>query len=70
MPAHVKKKKIAQVASSSNQPCVKQKWDNDLLNKLLPDGPPDEAAAYGSLEFDEVLDETVRFNSPLIQSEW
>ncbi|KAG1791142.1 hypothetical protein EV424DRAFT_890567 [Suillus variegatus] len=38
---------------------VKWKWDDDLLNELLPDGPLDKAAAYGSLEFDEVLDETV-----------
>lgn len=37
----------------------KRKRDDDLLNELLPDGPPDEAAAYGSLEFNEVLDETV-----------
>ncbi|KAG1783256.1 hypothetical protein EV702DRAFT_1176445 [Suillus placidus] len=36
----------------------KRKWDDDL-NELLPDGPPDEAAAYGSLEFNEVLDEAV-----------
>ncbi|KAG1813758.1 hypothetical protein EV424DRAFT_1541733 [Suillus variegatus] len=34
---------------------VKWKWDDDLLNELLPDGPLDKAAAYGSLEFDEVL---------------
>ncbi|KAG1833346.1 hypothetical protein EV424DRAFT_1617649 [Suillus variegatus] len=37
----------------------KRKRDDDLINELLPDGPPDEAAAYGSLEFNEVLDETV-----------
>ncbi|KAG2116110.1 uncharacterized protein F5147DRAFT_676008 [Suillus discolor] len=37
----------------------KRKRDDDLLNELLPDGPPDEAAAYGSLEFNEVLDEAV-----------
>ncbi|KAG2141774.1 uncharacterized protein EDB93DRAFT_1159052 [Suillus bovinus] len=36
----------------------KRKWDDDL-NELLPDGPSDEAAAYGSLEFSEVLDEAV-----------
>jgi hypothetical protein len=36
----------------------KRKWDDDL-NELLPDGPPDEAAAYGSLEFNEVLDEAI-----------
>ncbi|KAG2156137.1 hypothetical protein DEU56DRAFT_765719 [Suillus clintonianus] len=36
----------------------KRKWDDDL-NELLPDGPSDEAAAYGSLEFNEVLDEAV-----------
>ncbi|KAG1755615.1 hypothetical protein EDB19DRAFT_1955866 [Suillus lakei] len=36
----------------------KRKWDDDL-NELLPDGPPDEAAAYGSLEFNEVSDEAV-----------
>ncbi|KAG1752714.1 uncharacterized protein EDB91DRAFT_1234689 [Suillus paluster] len=36
----------------------KRKWDDDL-NELLPDGPPDEAAACGSLEFNEVLDEAV-----------
>lgn len=29
---------------------------------MLPTGPPDEGAAYGSLEFDEILDEDVRVN--------
>ncbi|KAH7921823.1 hypothetical protein BV22DRAFT_1071622 [Leucogyrophana mollusca] len=28
-------------------------------DSLLPDGPPDEAASYGSLEFNEVMDEEI-----------
>ncbi|KAG2757343.1 hypothetical protein P692DRAFT_20948436 [Suillus brevipes Sb2] len=39
---------------------VKQKRNrDDDLNEFLPDGPPDEASTYGSLEFNEVLDEAV-----------
>ncbi|KAG2056353.1 hypothetical protein BDR06DRAFT_1006064 [Suillus hirtellus] len=46
----------------------KRKRDDDLLNELLPDGPPDEAAAYGSLEFNEVLNTkfTVVNRAPLM----
>jgi hypothetical protein len=29
-------------------------------NEFLPDGPTDDAARYGSLEFNEVFDEEVR----------
>ena len=29
------------------------------MNEFLPDGPTDEASKYGSLEFNEVLDEDV-----------
>ena len=36
----------------------KRKWD-DGTNELLPDGPVDETATIGSLEFDEILDEEV-----------
>jgi hypothetical protein len=36
----------------------KRKRDSDV-NEFLPKGPPDEDAAYGSLEFNEQLDEEV-----------
>ncbi|TFY56315.1 hypothetical protein EVJ58_g7720 [Rhodofomes roseus] len=41
------------------RPRKKRKRDDDL-NELLPDRPPDDGELYGSLEFKEVLDETVR----------
>ncbi|KAF8450590.1 hypothetical protein L210DRAFT_3469664 [Boletus edulis BED1] len=36
----------------------KRKRDDDL-NELLPEAPPDEASAYGSMDFNDVLDEEV-----------
>jgi hypothetical protein len=38
----------------------RKRGDDASANDLLPDGPVDEAAEYGNLEFDEVLDEEVR----------
>ncbi|CCM03183.1 uncharacterized protein FIBRA_05305 [Fibroporia radiculosa] len=43
-------------ASQSERPKKKRKRDDDL-NEFLPDHPPDEGAMYGSLEFNEILDE-------------
>lgn len=37
-------------------PKKKRKLDHSV-NELLPEGPTDEATSYGSLEFNEVLDE-------------
>lgn len=39
---------------------------DDTRNEFLPDRPPDELEeqAYGSLEFNEVLDETVSMTCP------
>ncbi|KAF8138409.1 hypothetical protein EV363DRAFT_1252028 [Boletus edulis] len=36
----------------------KRKRDDDL-NELLPEAPPDETSAYGSMDFNDVLDEEV-----------
>lgn len=40
-------------------PAKKRKRDDDL-NEYLPEGPQDDAAEYGSFDFDELLDEQVR----------
>ena len=40
------------------RPRKKRKRDDDL-NEFLPDRPPDDGELYGSLEFEEVLDEEV-----------
>jgi hypothetical protein len=39
-------------------PKNKRKRDDDL-NEFLPEAPPDEASAYGSMDFNDVLDEEV-----------
>ncbi|KZT74355.1 hypothetical protein DAEQUDRAFT_701623 [Daedalea quercina L-15889] len=44
--------------SSTSAQAEKRKRDDDL-NELLPDRPADDGELYGSLEFTEVLDETV-----------
>ncbi|KAI9574735.1 hypothetical protein HD554DRAFT_93210 [Boletus coccyginus] len=39
-------------------PKKKRKYDDDS-NEFLPEAPPDEASAYGSMDFNDVLDEEV-----------
>lgn len=53
------KPRIANSVQAVTTPVKQKRKRDDDLNELLPDGPPDEAAAYGSLEFNEVLDEAV-----------
>jgi len=43
-----------------SSPRKKRKRDVPGGELLLPDGPPDESATYGSLEFNEILSEEVR----------
>ncbi|KAG2077339.1 hypothetical protein BDR04DRAFT_1065949 [Suillus decipiens] len=51
--------RIANSVQAVTTPVKQKRKRDDDLNEFLPDGPPDEAAAYGSLEFNEVLDEAV-----------
>ncbi len=44
--------------ASQTTPTKKRKRTTEDVNELLP-GPTDEAATYGSMEFNEVLDEEV-----------
>lgn len=46
---------------SKTTPTKKKRKRSDDTNEFLPDGPTDEASKYGSLEFNEVLDEDVSF---------
>ncbi|KAI9001044.1 hypothetical protein BD414DRAFT_20872 [Trametes punicea] len=48
--------KAAGPSKADSKPQRKRKRDDDL-NELLPSRPPDEGDAYGSLEFNEILDE-------------
>ncbi|KAF8517789.1 hypothetical protein JB92DRAFT_2809579 [Gautieria morchelliformis] len=43
--------------SNATKPLPKKRKRDDDLNELLPEGPRDEGAYCGSLEFDELLDE-------------
>ncbi|KAG0709713.1 hypothetical protein DFH29DRAFT_885492 [Suillus ampliporus] len=51
--------RVANTVQLLTTPVKRKRKRDDDLNEFLPDGPPDEAAAYGSLEFNEVLDEAV-----------
>ncbi|KAH9844273.1 uncharacterized protein C8Q71DRAFT_793820 [Rhodofomes roseus] len=44
---------------AADPPAAKKRKRDDDLNELLPDRPPDDGELYGSLEFKEVLDETI-----------
>ena len=46
-------------AHTQPKPSQKKRKRDDDLNDLLPDRPPEEGDSYGSLEFNEVLDEEV-----------
>ncbi|KAJ8587433.1 hypothetical protein M405DRAFT_310780 [Rhizopogon salebrosus TDB-379] len=51
--------KVANTVQILTTPTKKKRKRVDDSNEFLPEGPADEAAAYGSLEFNEVLDEEV-----------
>lgn len=48
----------ARSARQTQRPKKKRKRDDDL-NEFLPDRHPEESEQYGSLEFNELLDEQV-----------
>ncbi|KAG2042350.1 hypothetical protein BDR03DRAFT_945113 [Suillus americanus] len=51
--------RVANAVQVVTTPVKRKRKRDDDLHELLPDGPPDEAATYGSLEFNEILDEAV-----------
>ncbi|OAX44571.1 hypothetical protein K503DRAFT_825731 [Rhizopogon vinicolor AM-OR11-026] len=51
--------RVANTVQILTTPTKKKRKRDDDLNEFLPEEPPDEAAAYGSLGFSEVLDEAV-----------
>lgn len=65
----------ARSARQTQRPKKKRKRDDDL-NEFLPDRHPEESEQYGSLEFNELLDEQVchapgsRLEQPTTRTVW
>ncbi|TFK43459.1 hypothetical protein BDQ12DRAFT_731481 [Crucibulum laeve] len=47
-------------------PAKKKRKRHEDTNEFLPDGPPDEASKYGSLEFNEIVDEEILKNKSAV----
>ncbi|KAF8238751.1 hypothetical protein L208DRAFT_1240565 [Tricholoma matsutake] len=66
VPKELPRKRLENISSPSTPSTVqvvttptKKKRKRHDVNELLPNGPVDEAATYGSLEFNEILEEEV-----------